>query len=135
MALLTLVAGGVAAAQAPPGQVRGTVMTAEGIAIEGAELRVVGGAAKATSYERGWFTFRGLAPGEYVVQVRRIGYKAQQFGAKLWREGEVKEVKIVLERGVYELPEVVVTARQLKPIEYGWTSRFDDFFRRKQVGL
>jgi hypothetical protein len=40
-----------------------------------------------------------------------------------------------MELGAYELPEIAVTARSAKPIEYAWTTRFDDFFRRQQVGL
>jgi len=122
-------------AQEPTGQIRGTVMTIEGLPIAEAEIRIVGTSHAATSDPKGWFVISGLEKGEFVVQARRIGYKAQQFGARLWRDEEVKEVKIVLERGEYQLPELVVTARQLKPIEYGWTTRFDDFFRRRKVGL
>ena len=133
--VVSMLWAGWLAAQAPAGEIRGTVMTAEGLPIAEAEIRVMGTGLSATSDAKGWFAVRGLDQGEFVVQARRIGYKAQQFGARLWREGEVKEVKIVLERGEYELPEIVVAARQLKPIEYGWTTRFDDFFRRKQVGL
>ncbi len=121
--------------QEPGGEIRGTIMTTEGLPIAEADVRIVGTSHAATSDPKGWFVIRGLEAGEFVVQARRIGYKAQQFAARLGKDGEVKEVKIVLERGEYELPEVVVTARSLKPIEYGWTTRFDDFFRRRQVGL
>lgn len=58
----------------------------------------------------------------------------ERFGAT-FRPSELKDVQITLERGVYELPEVVVKARELKPVEYAWTTRYDDFFRRRHVGL
>ncbi|MFN0178088.1 MAG: carboxypeptidase regulatory-like domain-containing protein [Gemmatimonadales bacterium] len=116
------------------GQVRGVVTGTLGDPVEGAEIRLVGTGHSATTDANGWFAIRGLAKGDYIAEVRRIGFKAQRLGASV--EGdEIKEVKIILERGAYELPEVAVTVRQLKPIEYGWTSRYDDFFRRKHVGL
>ncbi|HEV8150318.1 MAG TPA: Plug domain-containing protein [Gemmatimonadales bacterium] len=66
--------------------------------------------------------------------VRRIGYRAQYLTATL-AAGDHKEVTIALTPGVYELPEVAVTARLAKPIEYAWTTKYDEFFRRKLVGL
>jgi hypothetical protein len=69
-----------------------------------------------------------------VVRVRRIGYRAQYLAATL-AAGDHKEVTIALTPGVYELPELTVTARLAKPIEYSWTTKYDEFFRRKYVGL
>jgi hypothetical protein len=66
--------------------------------------------------------------------VRRIGFRAQYLVANL-RAGERREVSIALTPGVYELPELAVTARLAKPIEYAWTTKYDEFFRRKLVGL
>ncbi len=121
-------------AQTEPAELRGVVTGVTGNPIEGVEILVVGPGLMATTDAAGQFAVRGIAEAQYVVRVRRIGYKAQQFGADL-RGGTVKEVEIILETGAYELPEVAVTARALKPIEYGWTTRYDDFFRRRRVGL
>ncbi|MFN0178090.1 MAG: carboxypeptidase regulatory-like domain-containing protein [Gemmatimonadales bacterium] len=121
-------------AQDHKGQVRGVVTGTLGDLVEGAEIRLVGTEYSTTTDAKGWFAIRGLAQGDYIAEVRRIGFKAQRLGASL-KDGEIKEVKIILERGAFELPEVAVTVRQLKPIEYGWTTRYDDFFRRKRVGL
>ncbi len=68
------------------------------------------------------------------MSVRRIGFRGQYLSASL-QAGETKDVTIVLERGAYELPEIEVTARSAKPIEYAWTHKYDDFFRRRWVGL
>jgi hypothetical protein len=69
-----------------------------------------------------------------VVRVRRIGFNAQYLSASL-QAGETKTVEIVLDPGTVELPELSVTARSVKPIEYAWTTRYDDFFRRRQTGF
>ena len=121
-------------AQEPTGLLRGVVTGTAGQPIDGAEIRIVGTGQSATSNAEGLFAIAGVAKGEHIVEVRRIGYKAQRLGATL--EGnETKEVRIILDRGVYELPEVAVKVRQLKPIEYGWTTRYDEVFRRKHIGL
>lgn len=82
----------------------------------------------------GRFSLSGIEAGEAVVRIRRIGYGAQYFGAT-FRPGESRDVEIVLIPGALELPEIKVTARSAKPIEYAWTTRYDDFFRRRLVGL
>lgn len=51
------------------------------------------------------------------------------------RPGEQREVAIVLLPGAYQLPEVEVTAAATKPIEYAYTSKYDEFFRRQRIGL
>jgi hypothetical protein len=71
--------------------------------------------------------------GETVVLVRRPGFSAQVLRVDLskgmWRGN------IVLQPGSFRLPEVTVTARYAKPAEYAGTAKYDDFFRRKRVGL
>jgi len=68
------------------------------------------------------------------VRVRRIGFRAQNLSAKL-ATGEEKDVVIFLIEGAFGLPEVAVTVRSAKPIEYANTAKYDEFFRRKSVGL
>jgi hypothetical protein len=127
---------GAACRIAPPPEtlIRGVVTTSEGLPVEGAEITVAGTTLVATTDSMGRFVLRGLPAGTHAVRIRRIGYKASVLGASL-EDGDVKDVRIVLERGTYELPEITVQADRLKPIEYGWTTRYDDFFRRKQLGF
>ncbi len=42
---------------------------------------------------------------------------------------------IFLIAGAFDLPDVTVTVKSAKPIEYANTAKYDEFFRRKQVGL
>lgn len=121
--------------QAPTAvELRGRVTTPTGAPIAEAEISLLGTSTSVFSDSAGQFVLRGLAPGSHLVRVRRIGFKAQYLVATLSKR-DPKDVSIVLERGAYELPEIAVTVRSAKPIEYAWTTRYDDFFRRKYVGL
>jgi hypothetical protein len=120
--------------QTPAPVVRGSVATPTGHPVQGAEIMVLGDSAAAFTDSSGRFVLRGIPLGEHVIRVRRIGFRAQALAINL-RAGEEKEVTIALTLGVYELPELAVTARLAKPIEYAWTTKYDEFFRRKLVGL
>jgi hypothetical protein len=115
-------------------EIRGWVGTPLEVPIAGAEVSVLGDSLVVLTDSAGNFVLRGVPLGEHVIRVRRIGFRAQYLAASL-RAGERKEVTIALTPGVYELPELAVTARLAKPIEYGWTTKYDEFFRRKYVGL
>jgi len=115
-------------------QVRGRVTARSETPISAAEITLLGTGRSVLTDSAGRFQLQDLAPGRHVIQVRRIGFQAQYLAAKL-AAGEDKEVAIVLEPGSYELPEIKVTARATKPIEYAWTTKYDDFFRRQRVGL
>ncbi|HEV8150319.1 MAG TPA: carboxypeptidase regulatory-like domain-containing protein [Gemmatimonadales bacterium] len=108
--------------------------TPTGHPVPGAEITVLGDSVAALTDSLGQFVLRGFPLGEHVIRVRRIGFRAQYLGINL-RAGAQKEVTIALTPGVYELPELAVTARLAKPIEYAWTTKYDEFFRRKLVGL
>lgn len=114
---------------------RGRVSVATGRPIVGAEVGVLGDSmVSAVADSLGQFVLSSIGPGTHVVRVRRIGFRAAYFSAHL-EPGEVKQVAIVMEPGEYELPEIRVTARSAKPIEYAWTTKYDDFFRRQRVGF
>jgi hypothetical protein len=115
-------------------EIRGLVRTPSEVPVPGAEVSVLGDSLSALTDSDGRFVLKGVPPGVHVVRVRRIGYRAQYLAATL-HAGEQQEVTIALTPGVYELPELAVTARLAKPIEYAWTTKYDEFFRRKLVGL
>ncbi|MGQ0703541.1 MAG: carboxypeptidase-like regulatory domain-containing protein [Gemmatimonadales bacterium] len=124
-----------AAAQPPARtQLRGTVATPTGKPVWAAEVSILGDSLTTLTDSAGRFVLREIPPGTHVVRVRRIGFRPQYLAAKL-ESGEEKDVLIALTPGAYELPELRVTAREAKPIEYAWTTKYEDFFRRKRVGL
>jgi hypothetical protein len=77
VALVAMLAGaGVCSGQ---GAIRGTIVrsgTAEPIV--GAEIVVLPGSYSATSDSMGRYTFEGLAGGQYLLQIRRVGFAARR---------------------------------------------------------
>ncbi len=110
--------------------IAGTVVDPLRQPIEGAEVRVVGGKASALTSAAG--TFRLFLPRakEFLLQLRRPGYKAQL----LKLDGEWSGT-VLLEPGAFELPEVQVTARYAKPAQYAGTTKYDDYFMRRRIGF
>ncbi len=112
----------------------GRVVSPVGNPIEGVELAIPGTGFNTVTNEKGEFALSGVPVGRHYVRVRRIGYNMQLLVVDLG-SGEEKTAVIALDRGAYELPDLAVAAATAKPIEYGWTTRYDDFFRRKRTGL
>ncbi len=98
--------------------------------IEGAEVRVMVGGAAVLTGPNGAFRLVTPRTKEVLVQIRRPGYRAQ-----LLRFDNEWAGTVVLEPGTYELPEVRVMARYAKPAAYAATSKFDDYFKRRRLGL
>ncbi|HEV8355860.1 MAG TPA: carboxypeptidase regulatory-like domain-containing protein [Gemmatimonadales bacterium] len=133
--VLHLVLHALGAAQpGSPAELRGWVTTPSEIPVVGAEVTLLAISRTTVTDSSGRFVLVDLPAGEHVMRVRRIGFRGQWFTASLY-PGERKEVTIVLEPGTFQLPEIEVTARNAKPVEYAYTHKFDDFFRRREVGL
>jgi len=132
---LVLVPAGTQAQEVRLAHLRGRVTTSLGIPLSLAEVAGLGAEPKTVMTDSGGrFQLRDLPAGRQLVRVRHVGYKARYFSAVL-TPGDDREFSITLEAGAYELPEVEVTVKSAKPIEYAWTMKYDDFFRRQQVGL
>lgn len=110
--------------------VSGVVVDALRRPVEGAEISVTGAGLTALTSATG--SFRLLVPqrDEFLVLIRRPGYKSQLISVRPPWSGTVQ-----LATGVFELPEIQVTARFAKPAEYAGTTKYDDFFRRRRLGL
>jgi len=112
--------------------IRGRVISQEGVGLSSVEVAALGTPFAVSTDSAGWFHLRGLQPGLSVLRVRRIGFKGQHIEVRLDR-GPTRSVEIMLEAGAYVLPEIKVVAREAKPIEYAWTTKYDDFFRRRRI--
>ncbi|MGQ0702089.1 MAG: carboxypeptidase regulatory-like domain-containing protein [Gemmatimonadales bacterium] len=132
--LLSVGINPIAAQVVPTAEIRGRVVSRTQVPLPGAEIAVLRDSLSVGTDSGGRFVLQGIPPGEHVIRIRRIGFLPQYFAATL-AAGERKDVLITLSPGAYQLPEVEVTERALKPIEYAWTTKYDDFFRRKAVGL
>lgn len=120
-------------AQAAAARLAGKVLNVAESPVSGVELTLLGLSQTTSSDSAGRFEFRAVPPGDYVVRIRRIGFRAQQLWVHL-EPRQTKEVLIVLEPGAYELPALEVKAQSLKPVEYAYTHRYDDFFRYRNLG-
>jgi hypothetical protein len=116
------------------GGVIGRVTNPAGRPIAGAEIAAVSTPFTTTSDTLGRFRLLGLRAGETILRVRRIGYKAQYLKTAVAPD-TIRVTEVALEPGVFELPDLEVTARVAKPIEYAFTNKYDDFFRRRRLGL
>jgi hypothetical protein len=125
----------IAPAQNPQtAQFSGKVTSERAVPISGVEVAILELHRLATTDSIGRFDFLDIPPGSYTLRCRRIGYVAE-FLQLTVAPTEHKQAVIVLAAGTYRLPDVEVTAVQLKPVEYAYTHKYDDFFWRRRVGF
>jgi hypothetical protein len=110
--------------------ISGTVVDPLSHPIEGAEVRVTGTTANAFSNATGQFRLETSATPPILLLIRRPGYDAQLIRIEASWNGTV-----LLRPGGFQLPEIQVTARYAKPAEYAGTTKYDDFFRDRRLGL
>jgi len=118
-----------------PASIRGRVVSRHGEPIAGAEATIVGGEGlPAVTDSSGWFNLPGIPPGVLVLRIRRIGFTPQNLRLNL-DSGTVSTLEIMLDPGPQLLPDLTVSAKEAKPVEFSWTTKYDDFFRRRALGL
>ena len=120
--------------QTAPSRLLGKVVAGSEWPLADVEVTILSLSQTVLSDSAGRFDFGSVPAGDYVVRVRRIGFRGQQLAAHL-EPARTTDVLIVMEVGAQVLPEIGVTARSLKPIEYAYTHKYDDFFRYRRVGL
>ncbi len=113
IALLVGIPTGVADA-AQEGQIAGRVWSEDGIAVEGAVVRVFPEAdsadARIDETDRlGYFSFRDLSPGIHVVAVSRIGFAEHREHVQVGGRPDL-ETEIVLVYQAIELPQLETSA-------------------------
>lgn len=126
-------AAGPLGAQQKVGVFRGQVTDSLGLPIPLAEIALLGTDLRVVADSQGLFRISNVPVGLHPVIVRSIGWKPLFF---LIRMGEDEERigRIGLEPAPHRLPEIIVEGgRFAKPPEYAFTSRYDDFFRRRTM--
>lgn len=78
--------------------------------VVGADVFVLGQRRPVASDSNGAFLYRGVGPGEYLLQVRRIGYIKAEWTVNV-PEGEVVELLLQLEPIAFVLPPAVIEGR------------------------
>ena len=120
------------AAQADTSRVTisGTVIDPERKPIEGVEVHLVGDTTRHLTSAAGTFRLSAPRAAELLLLLRRPGFNAQLLRLK----GDWSGV-VLMVPGALTLPEIQVNAHNAKPAEYAYTTRYDDFFRRRRQGL
>ena len=120
----------VAAGQ-EPGRVVGVVRAEDtGAPVEGAAVRLAGGdvvVAGTVTGASGAFAFDGIAPGEYVLGVRRIGFAAYSERLEVGPDGAAPlDVRLSLDPVEMAPLEVDVEGRPLRLVETGFYDRLEE---------
>lgn len=131
MAFALGVAWPIAAAGQEPGRVAGVVRAEDtGVPVEGAAVRLAGDdvvVAETVTGPGGSFAFEGIAPGEYVLGVRRIGFAAYSVPLEMGADGLAPlDVRLSLDPVELEPLEVDVEGRPLRLVETGFYDRLED---------
>jgi hypothetical protein len=114
--LLALLASSSAWAVETTGQIRGTVVDADGLPVPGANVKVESpnylGGSEAVTNEDGNFRFLALPPGEYAVTILKSGFLGYRASGVLVSSGGVAEFTGVLKlaKGGEE-----ITVEEVKP--------------------
>ncbi len=113
IAVSVLLFGGVpsvgAVSQGPPQALRGIVRDTSGVPVAGADVRL--GQLRATTGAEGRFRFDRLAPGRYVVTIRKVGYSSLQSGIAIGAS-QPTEVAFLLVPSPFVLQPVMVEGRR-----------------------
>lgn len=96
-------------AAAQTGSVAGTVQDADGAAVPGADVSLVGTGLRVTTGPQGNFRFQEVPAGTHQLRVYRIGFAEHRIDVSV-RAGEASRVEVVLETLPIALSGVVVAA-------------------------
>jgi hypothetical protein len=108
------------------GALRGSVFSADGAVLAGAQVVVLPGNHRATSGADGRFLVRDVAPGPVIVTVRAVGYAPQTHTLRF--DGSDDEVSVALDPAAPRLPTVVTRAQAPTG---GRIPEFDERFRSR----
>ena len=116
------------------GPVKGRVVAGDSVPLSGALIELVSTGDSARSSVTGEFAFVRVPEGKQSLRIRMLGYKIKLeeilvLASSGWTG------TIALEPTVTVLPDVAVSAAYDKPEAYANTAKYDDFFRRRKLGI
>ena len=130
-AVLLILGSRAASAQV---SIAGKVVSSGGTALSSAQITVRGTNLGAVSDSSGAFEIRGVTAGTVVLDVRRIGFMAQEFPIEL-AAGRDRRVLLTLPVIAQTLPDVRVADTLAKPPRLAGTHRYDVFYERRAHGI
>jgi hypothetical protein len=114
--------------------IRGVVRAADGKGISSAQVSDHATGLKVSADSSGAFVLPDVPLGDRIIDVRRIGFGAQQFPITLVA-GKNRNVALILPPIAQALPDVNVSDRFAKPARYASTRKYDEFYTRRAQGM
>lgn len=99
-----------------------------------AQVTIRGTPLKALSDSHGSFRIPGVGSGQVTLDVHAVGFVAQEFHLSL-ESGIDRRVSLMMPRIAQTLPDVAVLGIGDKPARYANTTKYDEFFLRKALGI
>lgn len=118
----------------PAVTIRGMVRADDGRGIPLAEVSDHASGVKVSADSSGAFVLPDVPVGDRIIDVRRIGFGAQQFPITLVA-GRNRNVALVLPPIAQALPDVKIADRLAKPARYASTRKYDEFYTRRAQGF
>lgn len=122
--------------QAPPRNravIYGRAVDTTGRPVMGVHIELVGTRKSAVTDDDGLFVLRDLSPDLYIVSAKRLGFEARMFDVRV-AGGEILQMGVELERQAQMLEVVRVNEVAFKPERLAYTTKFDEFYFRRQQG-
>jgi len=114
--------------------IRGFVRSSDGKGIVAAEVSDRASGLKTYSDSTGAFLLSDVPSGDRTLNVRRIGFIAEQFPIAL-AAGRNRKVALTLSPLPQSLPDIQVADRMAKPARYADTRSYDEFYSRRAMGF
>jgi len=132
VACLCLLPGLAESQSAAP--VKGRVVVADSVPLASAFVELVATGDSTRTSPTGEFFFARAPEGKQTLRIRMLGYKIK-LEEILVTAGSGWTGTIALEPTVAVLPDVAVSSAFDKPEAYANTAKYDDFFRRRKLGI
>jgi hypothetical protein len=114
--------------------VRGFVRSTDGRNVPAAEVSDRASGLKTYSDSLGAFLLSDVPLGDRTIEVRRIGFVADQFPIVLVA-GRNRMVALTLAPLAQALPDVNIAGKMAKPARYAYTHKYDEFYDRRAMGF
>jgi len=114
--------------------IRGVVRADDGRGIPAAQVSDHESGLKVSADSSGVFVLADVPLGDRILDVRRIGFGAQQFHITLVA-GRNRNVALILPPLAQALPDVNVSGKFAKPARYADTRKYDEFYTRRAQGM
>ncbi|MBA3890283.1 MAG: carboxypeptidase regulatory-like domain-containing protein [Gemmatimonadaceae bacterium] len=111
----------------------GRAIDTTGRPIMGVHIDLVGTRRSTVTNDDGFFILRDLSPDLYIVSAKRLGFEPRVFDLSV-TGGEIVQMGLELERQAQLLEVVRVSDVAFKPERLAYTTKFDDFYFRREKG-